>query len=274
MLFIDEAYTLTQGNGMNTNFGPEAVATLLKAMEDRRGQFVVIAAGYDTEMARFLDSNSGLRSRFSQHISFPAYDGAACVRIFNTMCGGGYHLDTAALETADLATVEQDVALMSPLAMSILGLESGDEVVVEGPPRADAGVRQVRLKAHLATDETIERRLKLSGGGLTTRFPSVRTALGVHPDLAWVFLDSTARSRLGLGRHRLAAVRVRASRRYQLAREVRELLLLLVLAFVGVASVIESRFVLLGVLVVLLAAALVVVRHRLRHRLGAGRRGS
>jgi hypothetical protein len=82
---------------MNTDFGSEAVATLLKAMEDRRGKFVVIVAGYDTEMAQFLDSNSGLRSRFSQHISFPGYNGQACVRIFDTMCTkAGYTLTTRA----------------------------------------------------------------------------------------------------------------------------------------------------------------------------------
>jgi SpoVK/Ycf46/Vps4 family AAA+-type ATPase len=97
VLFIDEAYTLTQAKDSGKDFGAEAVATLLKAMEDRRGKFVVIVAGYDTEMEQFLDSNSGLQSRFSQHISFPAYDGPACVRIFDTMCAkAGYHLDAPA----------------------------------------------------------------------------------------------------------------------------------------------------------------------------------
>ena len=97
VLFIDEAYTLTQAKASGNDFGSEAVATLLKAMEDRRGKFVVIVAGYDTEMAQFLDSNSGLRSRFSQHISFPTYDGPACVRIFDTMCTkAGYTLTTRA----------------------------------------------------------------------------------------------------------------------------------------------------------------------------------
>jgi SpoVK/Ycf46/Vps4 family AAA+-type ATPase len=100
VLFIDEAYTLTQSNSSGaggSDFGSEAVATLLKAMEDRRGQFVVVAAGYDTEMQQFLDSNSGLRSRFSHHLEFPSYDGPACVAIFDAMCGkAGYHLDEPA----------------------------------------------------------------------------------------------------------------------------------------------------------------------------------
>ena len=177
------------------------------------------------------------------------------------------HYSMLRVQTADLATVEQDVALVSPLAMSILGLESGDEVVVEGPPDSGGEVTQVRLKAHPAPEETIDRRVALSGAGLTTRFPSVRAALGVHPDLPWMFVDSSARTRLGLGAHKLAPVRIRASRGYQLAREIRELLLVLVLAFVGLASVVESDSILLMVLVLVLSAALVVLRHRLKYRL-------
>ena len=57
VLFIDEAYTLKQGD--NDQFGQEAIDTLLKLVEDRRGQFVAIAAGYTKEMGEFLSSNSG-----------------------------------------------------------------------------------------------------------------------------------------------------------------------------------------------------------------------
>ena len=80
VLFIDEAYTLAAGGG--NDYGGEAVATLLKRMEDDRGRLIVIIAGYENEMQQFIDMNPGLQSRFTRYIRFEDYDTADLVRIF------------------------------------------------------------------------------------------------------------------------------------------------------------------------------------------------
>ena len=70
VLFVDEAYALVQEQEL---YGMEAVATLLKAMEDYRGQFCVILAGYSAPMKKLLESNPGFRSRIQFHLEFPNY---------------------------------------------------------------------------------------------------------------------------------------------------------------------------------------------------------
>ncbi|WP_294471307.1 AAA family ATPase [uncultured Ruminococcus sp.] len=73
VLFIDEAYSLTSGEGDTAGYGDEAVAVLLKQMEDKRGQFCVILAGYKTEMDKFIGTNPGLASRVQFTLDFPDY---------------------------------------------------------------------------------------------------------------------------------------------------------------------------------------------------------
>lgn len=68
VLFIDEAYTLADGL-----YGKEAVATLIKEMEDNKERFVCILAGYTKEMDKMLDSNTGFKSRIKEYINFPDY---------------------------------------------------------------------------------------------------------------------------------------------------------------------------------------------------------
>ena len=84
VLFIDEAYTLV-GGGSN-DFGQEAIDTLLKEMEDRRDQFVVVVAGYDALMQKFIESNPGLKSRFKNVIKFQDYTGEQLMSIFRGLC--------------------------------------------------------------------------------------------------------------------------------------------------------------------------------------------
>lgn len=81
VLFVDEAYTLVPDNSPG-DFGLEAVTTILKMMEDHRDDCIVIVAGYHREMQRFMESNTGLASRFPKLLSFSEYDNKQLVAIF------------------------------------------------------------------------------------------------------------------------------------------------------------------------------------------------
>ncbi|MCX7876336.1 MAG: AAA family ATPase [Melioribacteraceae bacterium] len=84
VLFIDEAYTLVK-QGASNDFGQEAIDILLKRMEDRKGEFVVIVAGYPDEMNLFLNSNPGLKSRFTHTFVFEDYSPDELIEIFEKM---------------------------------------------------------------------------------------------------------------------------------------------------------------------------------------------
>ena len=91
VLFIDEAYALTNRGGMD--YGQEAVDTLLKAMEDFRDDLVVIVAGYIEPMEAFIHSNPGLESRFNRFLHFPDYTIDEMTAIFRMRCeSSGYTL--------------------------------------------------------------------------------------------------------------------------------------------------------------------------------------
>ncbi len=86
VLFIDEAYTLVRSDNGDDEYGQEAVDTLLKLMEDHRDDIVVIVAGYPEEMHTFIESNPGLRSRFSRELFFSDYSAKELTQIFYKMC--------------------------------------------------------------------------------------------------------------------------------------------------------------------------------------------
>ena len=85
ILFIDEAYSLSEGKGEG-DFGQEAIDTLLKAMEDNRDNLVVVVAGYPDLMEGFLASNPGLKSRFNKFINFEDYTSEELISILEGMC--------------------------------------------------------------------------------------------------------------------------------------------------------------------------------------------
>ncbi len=90
VLFIDEAYSLASDD----SFGQEAIATLVKRMEDHRKDFICIMAGYTEEMNKLLDVNPGLRERIQFYIDFPDYGAAELLQIFHKLCSGSnYTID-------------------------------------------------------------------------------------------------------------------------------------------------------------------------------------
>jgi stage V sporulation protein K len=98
VLFIDEAYSLVP-DGHKDPFGEEAISTLLRLMVDHADNLVVIVAGYKNEMTRFIESNPGLKSRFSRSIHFPDYAPTELVEIFKSLCEQhGYQISSETLE--------------------------------------------------------------------------------------------------------------------------------------------------------------------------------
>jgi tetratricopeptide (TPR) repeat protein len=85
VLFIDEAYALASEAG-ESDFGQEAINTLLKAMEDNRDDLIVIVAGYPDKMKQFLVSNPGLQSRFNKFIHFDDYSAYELILMIEMRC--------------------------------------------------------------------------------------------------------------------------------------------------------------------------------------------
>ncbi|NBU51340.1 MAG: AAA family ATPase [Chitinophagia bacterium] len=97
VLFIDEAYALSNFNGLQGDYGNEAIQTILKRMEDNRGEFFVFAAGYPDNMEIFLKANPGLRSRFDKVLKFEDYSAHELLKIADTMVDkNGYFLSKPA----------------------------------------------------------------------------------------------------------------------------------------------------------------------------------
>lgn len=105
ILFIDEAYSLAGGS--ESDFGPEAIQTLLKRMEDNRDRLAVILAGYPLEMSRFFEANSGLKSRFPRTFEFQDYNPEELKEILCRISKSKNYLLTPEAEQAFLGIMKQ-----------------------------------------------------------------------------------------------------------------------------------------------------------------------
>ena len=106
VLFIDEAYSLTDNGQGQDQYGAEAVNTLLKLMEDHRDDLIVIVAGYTEPMQKFIRSNPGLQSRFNKFLHFSDYAPDELTEIFRHFAlSSDYKLDPATeLKLTDVFT--------------------------------------------------------------------------------------------------------------------------------------------------------------------------
>ena len=139
VLLIDEAYALARGG--ENDFGREAIDTLVKVIEDRRDEMVVIAAGYPVEMADFIAANPGLASRFPKTIFFPDYTDDELWSIFTSIGEkAGYRpdIDAEAAVRAWFASVPRDKGfgngrLARNLFEDAVARQAGRVVAMEGP---------------------------------------------------------------------------------------------------------------------------------------------
>jgi hypothetical protein len=163
VLFIDEAYSLVAEKG-DDPYGSEALAVLLKRMEDDRGRLVVILAGYPKPLDRLLRSNPGLSSRFNRCFAFPDYSAAELGRIFESLCQQNRYTLPAATRAKLLLgfdyllrhrdehfgngrlvrnVFEQSIARLAnriagvlPLTRELLSTLEPEDVVLDGVPEA------------------------------------------------------------------------------------------------------------------------------------------
>lgn len=146
VLFLDEAYSLV---GEGSDFGDEAITTLVKLMEDRRDDFMFVAAGYPDEMRAFVDANPGLASRIRAEVHFPDYTIDELVAITRLICeGNGYEADvTDAALVAHFSRPELDIskgnARHARRAFEEATVRQATRLVGREPSRADL----VRLSA-------------------------------------------------------------------------------------------------------------------------------
>ncbi|MFT4202082.1 hypothetical protein [Gordonia sp. (in: high G+C Gram-positive bacteria)] len=188
------------------------------------------------------------------------------VRSMDWLLGKPTYL-TMRVTLADTATAERDVVLMSRLAIDVLGIESGDYVVLEGNPGPSGDVPSVVLKVFEVPSEVEDMRRKITGGSWGARFPAANETLGVGHELPLAFIDAELRTRLGVTGQTLPTVRARPGRLHRFYVELREILLVLAVALLGVVTVVNDAAIQIGLIVLLVVLSMVLVFGRMRRRL-------
>ena len=177
------------------------------------------------------------------------------------------------VQVAEHSNAETDLALMDPVIMTYLGLSNGDQVVFEGMPDHRGFVAEIRMRVAAIPDAVAQVRQNLSGGGLDARYASAESALGVYPDLGLVLMDAATRSQLNLGSHKLAVVRARPSRSHKVLTEMRESMLVLALAMLGLVTISGSTAIAIISAVVISALTILIGVLRVRAAVGLVKRG-
>lgn len=184
---------------------------------------------------------------------------------------------------ADVTTMEREVALVTPITLQMLGVDSGDYVVLEGVSQrvnADGSrswsVSSTAARVFELDEQTLERRTAMQNGGWLSAYPKAEIALGLAQDLSPMFIDSALRTRLFGPQHgqKVGTVRVRASRPDQIRRELREFAIVVLFSLIiailsgetGVfAFEVWQVWAFTAVLLATLGLLIVRVRSRYRH---------
>ena len=174
---------------------------------------------------------------------------------------------TMRVTLADPASAERDIVLMPRLAIDILGVESGDYIVMEGSPDEDGRVPSVVLKVFEVPSDVEDNRRAVTGGSWGARFPAGVETLGINQDLPMAFVDAELRARLGVNGQTLGTVRVRPGRLHRFYVELREILLVLAVALLGVVTVVNETPVQIALIVALVVMSTILVVGRMRRRL-------
>ncbi|MGE0219149.1 type VII secretion AAA-ATPase EccA [Mycolicibacterium sp.] len=179
VLFIDEAYTLVQErDGRADPFGTEALDTLLARMENDRDRLVVIIAGYSNDIDRLLETNDGLRSRFSTRIEFDSYAPEEIVDIAKVIAAGNDSnlSDEAAKEVLDAATLLSQSTVTGKPALDVAGNGRYARQLVE----AGEQTRDMRLARSLDFDSLgTEQLSEITGEDMAAAITSVHARLSI-----------------------------------------------------------------------------------------------
>ncbi|MGO3662679.1 gamma-glutamylcyclotransferase [Microbacterium gubbeenense] len=174
---------------------------------------------------------------------------------------------TLRVTLADTSSTERDVCLMSRLSLQLLGVASGDYVVLEGGPDANGVVSTLAVKAFEVPEDVQIERERVSNGIWGARFPGVRETIGVWPDIPTVFVDASTRARLGIAPQQLGTLRARPARLQQFGSELREMMLLLAVALIGVVTIVPSMVLALALIGALVVGTFALTVAKLRRRL-------